>query len=569
MFAPASKPVPAAAGAGTGPESGKEEEEEGGGEMTLLEEAQREMVSRGGVLVTEAEKEAAETAQLLRQVLLAKQSALKSAGEIAQGVQYTEPMTTDWCPPRYLRGLPADEVEARREKGGMIVQGDSTMAPCTRFEDMKLPPPILAALAEKGITAPTPIQAQGLPFALAGRDVVGIAFTGSGKTLVFSLPMVLWALQEELRMPLGRGEGPIGIIVCPARELARQTYQTVQHLCEHLVRGGMPELRTMLAIGGEDMRSQMAVVQAGCHMIVATPGRLNDHLAKGRITLDLCKYIALDEGDRMLDMPFDEEVQRIMARFAHQRQTLIFSATMPEKVQFFARNSLVKPVVVNVGRAGATSLDVIQEVEYVVEEAKMLQTLQCLQKTPPPVIIFADKQPVVDRINEYLLLKGVRATSIHGGKSQEERNRAMDEFRACTKDVLVANDVAAKGLDFPGVQHVINFDMPGELENYVHRIGRTGRRGKTGVATTFVNRDVPEETLLDLKHLLMEAKQPIPVFLNTLHDPDEAVFLSEGPVKDRICQYCGGFHRLQSCRKMQRDARAMSSAKRDFLGGEQ
>jgi ATP-dependent RNA helicase DDX41 len=168
-----------------------------------------------------------------------------------------------------------------------------------------------------------------------------------------------------------------------------------------------------------------------------------------------------------------------------------------------------------------------------------------------------------------LLIKGVGATGIHGGKAQEERNEAITQFRAGSMDVLVANDVAAKGLDFPAIQHVINYDMPNELESYVHRIGRTGRRGRTGVATTFVNRETPQEVLLDLKHLLMQARQVIPPFLGALPDPDEDTFKArDDGSAPKLCEYCGGFHRLQSCRKLQRDARAMTAAKRDFLGGQ-
>jgi ATP-dependent RNA helicase DDX41 len=170
-----------------------------------------------------------------------------------------------------------------------------------------------------------------------------------------------------------------------------------------------------------------------------------------------------------LQLGFDEEVGQIMNHFPHQRQTLLFSATFPQKFQDFARETLVHPIVVNVGRAGAANLDVIQEVEYVKQEAKIVYLLHCLQKTAPPVIIFCEKKGDVDDIHEYLLLKGVEAVSIHGGKDQEERNAAIVLYKAGQKDVLVATDIAAKGMDFPDIQHVINFDMPSEIENYVHR----------------------------------------------------------------------------------------------------
>lgn len=433
---------------------------------------------------------------------------------------------------------------------------------------MKFPPPVIDALLAKGIQRPTPIQVQGLPVILSGRDMIGIAFTGSGKTMVFVLPMVMWALQEERRLPLMPKEGPIGLILAPSRELARQTYENVLHITDHIAAAGGPKLNTMLAIGGEDLKTQMEPVRAGCHMIVATPGRLNDHLKKNRINLDICRYVCLDEGDRMLDLGFDEEIQRIFGYFKQQRQTLIFSATMPKKFQDFAREALVRPVVVNVGRAGAANLDVIQEVEYVKQEAKLLYLLECLQKTPPPALIFSSRGQEVDEIHEYLLVKGVAATSIHGGKTQMERNEAIAQFKSQEKDVLVSNDIGAKGLDFPDVRHVLNYDMPPDIENYVHRIGRTGRCGKTGVATTFINRSVPDTVLLDLKHLLLEAKQRVPPVLEALEDPEELEAYGEDEALGKGCSFCGGFgHRITNCPKMERDRGKMGGPQRDYLAG--
>eukprot|EP00968_Pinguiococcus_pyrenoidosus_P011417 scaffold922_cov327-Pinguiococcus_pyrenoidosus.AAC.43 len=238
---------------------------------------------------------------------------------------------------------------------------------------------------------------------------------------------------------------------------------------------------------------------------------------------------------------------------------------MPQKFQDFAKKTLVKPVIVNVGRAGAANLDVIQEVEYVKQEAKIVYLLECLQKTAPPVVIFCERKGDVDDIHEYLLLKGVAAVSIHGDKDQAERTQAIQRFKNLEKDVLVATDVAAKGLDFPDIQHVINFDMPEEIENYVHRIGRTGRCGRTGVATTFINKSVPESALLDLKHLLVEARQRVPPVLLALDDPDEDL---SGVGGVRGCRFCGGLgHRITECPKLDKDARRVAGNKRDLLRG--
>jgi len=216
-----------------------------------------------------------------------------------------------------------------------------------------------------------------------------------------------------------------------------------------------------------------------------------------------------------------------------------------------------------VGRAGAANLDVIQEVEYVKQEAKIVYLLECLQKTAPPVVIFCEKKGDVDDIHEYLLLKGVEAVSIHGGKDQEERNEAIALYKEGKKDVLVATDVAAKGLDFADIQHVINFDMPSEIENYVHRIGRTGRCGKTGVATTFINKSCEETTLLDLKHLLKEAHQRIPPVLMIMDDPLDNIGADGGP---KGCSFCGGLgHTIVDCPKIDKDARRVAGGRRDAL----
>lgn len=295
------------------------------------------------------------------------------------------------------------------------------------------------------------------------------------------------------------------------------------------------------------MRAQKEKISKGIHIIVATPGRLLDFLRKDFITLRQCRILVLDEADRLVDTGFEDDIGNIVDFFSAQRQTLMFSATMPKKIQEFAKQALVAPIVVNVGRAGAANLDVIQEVEYVKQDAKMAYLLECLQKTAPPVLIFCENKADVEDIHEYLLLKGVAAVSIHGSKDQEEREFAIESFKTGKKDVLVATDVASKGLDFPRIDHVINYDMPKEIENYVHRIGRTGRCGKTGVATTFVNKNCGNSILLDLKHLLMEAKQKVPSWLADLDEDEEAIRVIGG-VKG--CAYCGGLgHRMVNCPK--------------------
>ncbi|KAF8497102.1 P-loop containing nucleoside triphosphate hydrolase protein, partial [Russula emetica] len=487
------------------------------------EERRREKVRRGRALLVEAqevhskkasedakktEAEKAEEADAHILAAIASRKKLASDRELAKGIEYTEALRTSWVPPRYIRARSEEKHQKIRENHHIIVDGDDVPPPIDSFEDMKIPQPLLKFLKSKRITSPTPIQLQGIPVAFSGRDMIGIAFTGSGKTLAFCLPLIMLALEDESKLPFVRGEGPIGVVLCPSRELASQTYENVLQWTEALSNSGnYPRLNTLLCMGGISMGEQSHVLSKGIHIVVATPGRLIDMLEKRKINFDSCKYFCMDEADRMVDLGFEDDVRNIISFFKRQRQTLLFSATMPRKIQDFAQQSLIHPVLVNVGRAGAANLDVLQVVEYVKQEAKMVYLLECLQKTAPPVIVFSDNKNEVDDIQEYLLLKGVEAVAIHGSKTQEERQYAIKSFKSGSKDVMVASGIASKGLDFNDIQHVIIFSMPKEIEDYVHQIGRTGRSGKTGIATTFVNMNTSEQTLLDLKYLLMEAGQ--------------------------------------------------------------
>jgi ATP-dependent RNA helicase DDX41 len=518
--------------------------------------------------ITPVQKLADEEAAILKQI--SEKKALMSVSELSKDVKYTASIETGWKPPTHIRALTEEQKETLRDQWHIIVEGVDVPAPIKTFKEMKFPKPIIDELNRKGITRPTPIQIQGLPAILSGRDVIGIAFTGSGKSLAFSLPMIMAAMMEEKRMPLEGGEGPVGLVLCPSRELARQTHEVIEGFTVELAKQGMAEMRIMLCIGGIDGREQTDMVRdKGVHMVTATPGRLKDHLHRKRMNLDICKYLVMDEADRMVDLGFEEDIRDIYSFFKSQRQTLLFSATMPVKIRKFAESALVNPIVVNVGRAGAANLDVIQEVEYVKQEAKIIYLLECLQKTPPPVLIFCENKADVDDIHEYLLLKGVEAVAIHGGKAQEERDFGITEFKAERKDVLVATDVAGKGLDFPNIQHVVNYDMPEEIENYVHRIGRTGRGGKTGIATTFINKDQSESILLDLKHLLKEAKQRIPPVLAMMDDPADMADELAALTGTKGCAYCGGLgHRIGDCPKLGnfKDKQISDMGRKDVFG---
>ncbi|RQX73511.1 DEAD (Asp-Glu-Ala-Asp) box polypeptide 41 family protein [Toxoplasma gondii CAST] len=505
-----------------------------------------------------------EEKRILEQVSKSMGAPLQGVRERAKGIVYTSRMQSSWRLPDKYAEMTLAEANEVRERFFIDVSGEDPPPPFRNFKDMRFPQPILKGLQERGISYPTQIQMQGIPAILQGRDIIGIAFTGSGKTLVFSLPMIMGALESEVRSPYLPGEGPFGLVVCPSRELASQTNDVCSFFCKKLEDGGYPALRCVCIIGGCSAVEQAKEVRQGVHCIVATPGRLTDMLNKRRLALQQCEYLCFDEADRMVDMGFEEEVRNVLDSFGHQRQTLLFSATMPRKIQEFAKSALIDPLVVNVGRAGAANLDVVQEVEYVKQENKLPYLLHCLQKTAPPVLIFCENKKDVDDIQEYLLLKGVDAAAVHGGLAQEERSEAVRAFREGRKDVLVGTDVASKGLDFPAIQHVINFDMPKEIENYVHRIGRTGRCGRTGVATTFVNKNQEETVLLDLKALLIEAGQRMPPFLEALDS--RGLNLKEiGGV--RGCAYCGGLgHRIAQCPKLETQKRQTQGATgKDFL----
>ncbi|XP_063933646.1 probable ATP-dependent RNA helicase DDX41 [Zophobas morio] len=511
----------------------------------------------------EIQKLAKIEADLLKNVTAKK--ALMSAQDIAKGVKYESSIKTSWTPPKYLARMSKEKCDKLRKRWHIEAEGEDIPPPIKTFVEMKFPKPILRALKKRGIKRPTPIQMQGLPVALSGRDLIGIAFTGSGKTMVFCLPMVMLTLEQEKRMPFIGSEGPYCLALAPSRELARQTYEIVSGFTSILHRKDFPLIRTSLCMGGVSLRDATENLKRGLHICIGTTGRVMDMLDKKVMNLDICRLLVLDEADRMIDVGFEDDMRTIFSYFQYQRQMLLFSATMPQKVKDFAATALVRPVIVNVGRAGAANLDVLQEVEYVKQEAKIVYLLECLRKTAPPVLIFAENKSDVDDIHEYLLLKNVAAVAIHGGKTQEERDYAIKSFREGKQDVMVATDVAGKGLDFPNIQHVINFDMPEEIENYVHRIGRTGRSGRTGLATTFVNNNVDESVLLDLKHLLTEAKQKVPDFLlKIVSDLDKHEVI--GGV--RGCAYCGGLgHRITNCPKLEGDQSKKLLSKKDFLAG--
>jgi ATP-dependent RNA helicase DDX41 len=246
--------------------------------------------------ISAVEKQLKEEEKILESV--AGQKALMGVAELAKGIQYEDPIKTSWKPPRYILDKPDFVHEAIRQHLKIIAEGDEIPPPCKTFKEMKFPRPILVALERRGIKKPTPIQVQGIPTILSGRDLIGIAFTGSGKTLVFVLPIIMFCLEQEVRLPFVPNEGPYGLIICPSRELAKQTFDIIKYHCGHLQQAGFPEIRCALAIGGTPVNETMSIVHHGVHIMVATPGRLMDMLDKKMIKLEICRYLCMDEADR-------------------------------------------------------------------------------------------------------------------------------------------------------------------------------------------------------------------------------------------------------------------------------
>jgi ATP-dependent RNA helicase RhlE len=343
------------------------------------------------------------------------------------------------------------------------------------FEELGLSKKGLTALQHAGFEAPTPIQAQAIPAGLAGRDVIGAAATGTGKTLAFVLPML-----ERL---FGK-QGTKGLILAPTRELALQINEQLDKF-----RHGY-HLRSAAVIGGVGMGPQTAAFQKGTEIIVATPGRLNDHLDSRTAKLDQVEILVLDEADRMLDMGFLPQIRRILKHVPHKRQTMLFSATMAGEVAEFARESLKDPVRIEVARSGTTAERATQHVFLVGQEEKTALLLALLEQDELSTLVFTRTKRRADRVAKDLGRAGHKVAVIHADRSQGQRRQALDSFKAGESRVLVATDIAARGIDVAEIGHVVNFDLPHVPEDYVHRIGRTARAEASGRASSFAS---PEE----------------------------------------------------------------------------
>ncbi len=364
----------------------------------------------------------------------------------------------------------------------IVAAPEAALAPL--FNTLPLDPKLLRAVADYGYVAMTPIQAKAIPLVLAGRDIMGAAQTGTGKTAAFTIPLLQKMLRHE-NASMSPARHPVrALVLAPTRELADQVAESVKKYAQH------SSLRSMVVFGGIDMKPQTLQLKAGVEVLIATPGRLLDHIEAKNTVLNQVEYVVLDEADRMLDIGFLPDLQRILAYLPRQRQTLLFSATFSPEIKKLAASYLQDPLLVEVARPNATATNVEQRFYSVTDDDKRAVVRQLLkQRELTQAIIFVNSKLGAARLARSFERDGLRTQALHGDKSQDERLKALAAFKAGEVDLLVATDVAARGLDIADLPAVFNFDVPFNAEDYVHRIGRTGRAGASGLAVTLVTRN--------------------------------------------------------------------------------
>ncbi|HUF30676.1 MAG TPA: DEAD/DEAH box helicase [Gemmatimonadaceae bacterium] len=345
------------------------------------------------------------------------------------------------------------------------------------FADLGLAPELMQAIQDSGYEIPTPIQREAIPLALKGRDLMGLAQTGTGKTAAFVLP--------TLNLLLGGPKRLRAVVLVPTRELAVQVHASVEKYGAHT------DIEVADIYGGVALGPQEKALRRGVHIVVATPGRLIDHMERQNVVFDDLEILILDEADRMLDMGFAPQLNRIVREIPPYRQTMLFSATMPPEVEALARKYLRKPVVIQVGRRSQAVNTVTHAVYPVPKSRKTSLLLHLLENEAAldSVLIFTRTKHGADKLLGELRRAGIEAETMHGDRSQSERTRALENFKSGATRVLVATDIAQRGLDIFGISHVVNYDVPTQAEDYVHRIGRTGRAAATGDAFTFMSPD--------------------------------------------------------------------------------
>ena len=352
------------------------------------------------------------------------------------------------------------------------------------FDSLPLDPKLLRAVADSGYTGMTPIQAKAIPIVLAGRDVMGAAQTGTGKTAAFTIPLLQKMLRHE-NASMSPARHPVrALVLAPTRELADQVANNVKAYAKHT------QLRSTVVFGGIDMKPQTLVLKGGVEVLIATPGRLLDHIEAKNAILNHVEYVVLDEADRMLDIGFLPDLQRILSYLPKERQTLLFSATFSPEIRRLANSYLQDPVLVEVARPNATATNVEQRFYATTDDDKRRVILHLIKSRGlTQSLVFVNSKLGCARLARSFERDGLRTQALHGDKSQDERLKALAAFKAGEVDLLVATDVAARGLDIADLPAVFNFDVPFNAEDYVHRIGRTGRAGASGLAVTLVTRD--------------------------------------------------------------------------------
>jgi ATP-dependent RNA helicase DDX3X len=388
------------------------------------------------------------------------------------------------------------------------VYGVDAPSPIESFDAANLPPTLMKNIEKANYKKPTPVQKYAIPIISANRDLMACAQTGSGKTNAFLFPIINRLLKDGIDKKKGYVVAPSALILAPTRELATQIYDEARKFLYRSV------VKTVCVYGGADAREQKRRLAYGCDILVATPGRLSDMLNRGHVAVTGVKYLVLDEADRMLDMGFEKQIRHIVEQSGmpdrSNRSTLLFSATFPREIQNLAKDFLKENYLfLAVGRVGAASENVEQHFEFCQPEQKKDLLLKHLAGRKGLVLIFTKTKNEADELERFLLERGFSASSIHGDRSQRQREYSLKNFKNGTVPILVATDVAARGLDIPSVEHVINYDLPENIDDYTHRIGRTGRAGNVGKATSFYmfkNRNIAP----GLVKALQDAKQEVP-----------------------------------------------------------
>jgi ATP-dependent RNA helicase RhlE len=396
-----------------------------------------------------------------------------------------------------------------------IASGEIAPAPSLEFASVGLAESLQRAVAAQGYTVMTPIQAKAIPIVLAGRDVMGAAQTGTGKTAAFSLPLLHKMLRHE-NASMSPARHPVrALVIAPTRELADQVAANIKGYA------AQTKLRVAVVYGGIDMKPQTLELKGGVEVLVATPGRLLDHIEAKNCVLNQVEYVVLDEADRMLDIGFLPDLQRILSYLPKARQTLLFSATFSPEIKRLAESYLQDPILVEVARPNATATNVEQRFYSVATDDKRRAVMKLIkERTLTQALVFVNSKLGCARLARSFERDGLRTNALHGDKSQDERLKALDAFKRGEVDVLVATDVAARGLDIVDLPAVFNFDVPFGAEDYIHRIGRTGRAGASGLAVTLVSSS-DARLIADIEKLIKKKIELEPLELDDSPPPRE------------------------------------------------